>query len=120
MQQSEQDLWDVENAFLFQAFPVLVGVGVATTQFSSAGTAPRQEPVRELSPEAQRGIRSLERRIAEHEGKLAEFKANPTVRPGMEKLPAEVIKKQQQARIQHLETEIRTFQDNIEKLKKGD
>lgn len=74
----------------------------------------------ELSGEAQRSIRSLEKRIVEHERKLAEFQANPTVRPGMENLPKEVIEKQQQIRIQHLEMEIRTFRENIEKIKKGE
>ena len=72
-----------------------------------------------LSKEAERGISSLEKQIAAHEQKLAEFKANPTVRPGMEKLPREVIERQQQIRIQHLEREIQTFKNNIEKLRSG-
>ena len=38
----------------------------------------------------------------------------------MEKLPAEVIQRQQQARIQHLETEIRTFNENIQKIMNGE
>jgi hypothetical protein len=85
---------------------------------------PVDEPVsratNELSSEAQRGIRSLEKRIAEHESKLADFKANPTVRPGMEAQPKALIEAAQQSRIKHLETEIQTFRKNIEKLKKGD
>ncbi len=71
-----------------------------------------------LSKEAQRGIRSLEQRIAEHEKKLADFKANPTVRRGMEGQPKEVIEAAQRSRIRHLEKEIRTFKENIEKLRK--
>jgi hypothetical protein len=82
------------------------------------GEASAAEP--QLSAQAQKGIRSLQDRIAEHEQKLADFKANPTVRPGMENQPAEVIGKQQQARIEHLEREIQTFKSNIEKLKKGE
>jgi len=70
-----------------------------------------------LSNEAKRGIRSLEKRIQEHIKKLEEFKKNPTVRPGMEDLPQEVIEKQQKIRIKHLEDEIKTFRENIEKLK---
>ncbi len=70
-----------------------------------------------LSPEAQRGIRSLEKRIKEHIEKLERFKENPTVRPGMEKLPKEAIEKQQRRRIEHLEKEIKTFRENIEKLR---
>jgi hypothetical protein len=38
----------------------------------------------------------------------------------MEKLSKDVIQKQQQRRINHLETEIRTFRNNIEKIKQGD
>jgi len=70
-----------------------------------------------ISPEARRGIRSLEKRIEEHVRKLQDFKDNPTVRPGMEKLPEEVISQQQQRRIRHLEQEIDTFKRNIEKLR---
>jgi hypothetical protein len=72
-----------------------------------------------LSKEAQRGIRSLEKQIAAHEKKLADFKANPTVRPGMEGQSREVIEAAQQSRIRHLEKEIQTFRENIEKLKEG-
>jgi hypothetical protein len=70
-----------------------------------------------LSNEAQRGIVSLEKQIASHEAKLAEFRANPTVRPGMENLSKEAIQKQHASRIAHLETEINTFKANIEKIR---
>jgi hypothetical protein len=72
---------------------------------------------RVLTASEQRAINSYEKRIAEHKAKLEEFRANPTVRPGMEGLPEEVIQKQQAARINHLETEIKTFQDNIDKIR---
>lgn len=72
---------------------------------------------KEISPEARRGIRSLENRIDEHQRKLQDFKDNPTVRPGMEKLPQEVVARQHQRRIKHLEREIKAFRGNIEKLK---
>jgi hypothetical protein len=59
----------------------------------------------------------LEKRIDEHQRKLQDFKDNPTVRPGMEKLPQEVVARQHQRRIKHLEQEIKAFRGNIEKLK---
>jgi len=71
----------------------------------------------QLSREARRGIASLERRILEHRAKLEAFKANPTVRQGMEKLSKELIEAQKNARVQHLEKEIQTFIENIAKLR---
>ena len=59
-------------------------------------------------------------KIQKHQQKLDNFKANPTVRPGMENLPIGVIKRQQGARIKHLETEINTFKNNIAKIKSGE
>ncbi len=72
-----------------------------------------------LSNQALRGIRSLEKQIAAHEAKLAEFIKNPTVRPGMEGQSQAVIKAAQEARIRHLQREIDAFKGNIEKLKNG-
>ena len=73
----------------------------------------------DISKQAQKGVQSLEKRIAEHEQKLADFKANPTVRPGMEGQPKDVIEAAQQVRVNHLEKEIKTFKENIEKLKES-
>jgi RHS repeat-associated protein len=78
----------------------------------------KREAIREAKAQATRGIRSLERRIEEHVKKLDEFRNNPTVRPGMEGMSEEAIKAQQAARVTHLEKEIKTFRENIEKLKK--
>jgi hypothetical protein len=61
---------------------VLRGVGQAVAK--GGGTVVAKE-VTQLSKEAQKGIRSLEKQIAAHENKLAEFKMNPTIRPGMGK-----------------------------------
>ena len=72
-----------------------------------------------LSNQALRGIRSLEKQIAAHEAKLAEFIKNPTVRPGMDGQSQAVIKAAQDARIRHLQREIDAFKGNIEKLKNG-
>ena len=67
-----------------------------------------------------KSIKSLEKQIQKHQQKPDDFKTNPTVKPGMENLPKDVIKKQQQARIKHLEMEINTFKKNIEKIKNGE
>ena len=68
---------------------------------------------------SKKGIASLLKRMAEHEQKLAKFKRNPTVRPGMRGQSKEAIALAQQRRIRHLEMEIETFRKNIEKLKGG-
>jgi RHS repeat-associated protein len=97
------------------------GAGLAAKFFGDATKRVLKffRPGTELSKQAQKGIRSLEKQIVKHEKKLADFKKNPTVRPGMEHLPEDVIRKQQARRIQHLEEEIRAFKENIEKLKQG-
>ncbi|MBN2442944.1 MAG: hypothetical protein JXJ04_16415, partial [Spirochaetales bacterium] len=50
--------------------------------------------VNNLTKSQQNAIKSLEKQIAKHTAKLEAFKKNPTIRPGMENLPKEVIKKQ--------------------------
>ncbi|WP_373085472.1 RHS repeat-associated core domain-containing protein [Sneathiella sp.] len=69
--------------------------------------------------QTEKAIRSLRKRLAEHEQKLSDFKRNPTVRPGMEGQPESVIRAAQESRIRHLEKEIQTFKNNIDKLKGG-
>ncbi len=71
---------------------------------------------KQLSKQVEKGIRSLTKQINAHEKKIADFKANPTVRPGMEGQPQKLIEAQQQSRISHLEKEIDTFINNIRKL----
>ncbi len=73
-----------------------------------------------LSASQKKSIRSLQKRIVEHQKKLAEFKANPTIRPGMEKLSDDVIRAQHKIRIEHLKTEIRAFKNNIQKILSGE
>jgi hypothetical protein len=73
----------------------------------------------ELSPQAEKAIQSLEKRIAEHEQKLADFKAKPTPRPGTEGLSQEIQNKSIEGRVKHLEHEIQTFKDNIAKIRQG-
>ena len=74
---------------------------------------------KQLSNEDKKSIKSLEKRIDEHKQKLADFKKNPSVRPGMENQSEATIQAQRSARIRHLETEIRTFQNNINKINGG-
>ncbi len=62
----------------------------------------------------------LKKQIARHQKNVQEFKDNLTVRPGMENLSKDIIKKQQQKRINHLEKEINTFKNNIDKINKGE
>lgn len=64
-----------------------------------------------------KAIRSYEKLITEHEQKLKWFKENMTTKPGMEGLAPDIVSKQQGARIRHLEKEIKTFSDNIDKIK---
>ncbi|UUM21962.1 VENN motif pre-toxin domain-containing protein [Mycoavidus sp. SF9855] len=64
-----------------------------------------------------KAIRSYEKLITEHEQKLKWFKENMTTKPGMEGLAPDIVSKQQEARIRHLEKEIKTFSDNIDKIK---
>jgi hypothetical protein len=61
-----------------------------------------------LSKSEQKAIRSLKDHIAEHEQKIADFKSNPTVRPGMENLPKEKIEVQQARRLEHCKHPVNT------------
>ena len=73
-----------------------------------------------LTKQQQKSIKSLKKQIVKHKQKIKDFKKNPTVRPGMENQPKSVIKKQQKARFDHLKKEIKTFKDNIKKIKNGE
>ena len=72
-----------------------------------------------LSTAQRRSVRSLRKQVAKHQQEIADFKANPTVRPGMENLPKEMIEAQQARRVQHLETEVQTFANNIRRILQG-
>ncbi|WP_040669635.1 hypothetical protein, partial [Neisseria weaveri] len=75
------------------------------------------EDDKNLSISEQKEIRSLNKRIREHQEKIDKFRKNPTIRPGMENLPKDVIKAAQERRILHLEREIKAFQTRIDVLK---
>ncbi|WP_189534790.1 hypothetical protein [Paludibacterium paludis] len=105
----------------FKAAKMAQGLEKAAGKDAAQGLAEgAAKEATQLSKEAQKGVKSLEKQIASHEKKLEEFRNNPTVRPGMENLPKDVIEKQQQRRIQHLETEIQTFKNNLQKILDGE
>ncbi|MGZ8316267.1 MAG: hypothetical protein ACXW3B_13985 [Telluria sp.] len=71
-----------------------------------------------MSKQELRSIRSLEKQIEKHERKIADFEKNPTVRPGMEGQPTEVIAAQQQQRVNDLKNEIqKNFVNKINQIK---
>jgi len=73
-----------------------------------------------LTKSQQKSIRSLGKRIAEHQKKLSDYKANPGAFDNkgiLQNAPNEKIRQQIiDKRIQHLEKEIKTFQNNINKI----
>ena len=70
--------------------------------------------VKELSKQELKSVASLAKQAAKHEQKVADFIANPTVRPGMENLPKAQIEAQQAQRINDIRVEIqRSFVDKI-------
>jgi hypothetical protein len=94
--------------------------GEGTAQPGPPENVGPENPGQQLTPEQQRSINSYRELIEDHRQRLEEFRQNPTVRPGMEGLPQEVIEQQQQRRIEHLEQEIQTFEENIEKILRGE
>lgn len=91
---------------------------IAVTGSAGAKAAgPISNAVKELSKQEMKSIRSLEKQIEKHEQKIADFKANPSVRPGMENQSPQTIAAQQASRISGLEKEIQTFKNNIEKIR---
>ena len=103
------------------------GIGRAYDENASgyrfaAGGAGRAAP--ELSTAAQRSIRSLEGRLAEHESKLAAYRENPFAFDNRGDLARNAARPEVQqriidGRIRHLEGEIRNFQHQLERLRSG-
>lgn len=84
---------------------IVAGIGVVPGFGDAAGKVIKQ---------LERGAATLERRALQHEAKLADFKQNPTVRPGMEGRSPQEIAKQQGAREAHLKQEIANFKQQAE------
>ena len=74
---------------------------------------------RALSKSEEKAIDSLNEHIAEHVRKIANFKSNPTVRPGMEHLPKAKIEAQQARRLEHYQQEIDAARKNIQDILNG-
>jgi len=113
------------KAFLIASAAVIIKYSIGsivknTGKKATAKKLLRENATKALTKQQQKAIRSLEKRIKEHEEKLQKFKENPTVRSGMEKQSKEVIQRQQQRRIKLKEDEIKTFRDNIDKIKRGE
>lgn len=107
---------DINNkiAMGIAMIPAMVTVGSAIKNAPKA--TKRFVDASKLSEPDLRSVNTYEKRIAEHQAKILEFKANPTVKPGMENQSSEVIAAQQADRVRHWETEISTFRTNIEKI----
>lgn len=84
------------------------------------GGPPGDDEDGEQSPKRKKAIRSLLKQIEQHQRKIADFKRDHPVRPGMEGMAPEVIAAQQQRRIEHLEREVRAFQKAIRRLRDFD
>jgi len=79
--------------------------------------------VNNLTKSQLKSISSLESQIARHEAKLAEFIKNPMKfdnKGFLKNAPSdEVRQKIIQSRINHIEQEIKTFKENIQKIING-
>lgn len=93
------------------------GAGVAAVGGAGNSVA------RALTTSEQRAVRSLERRIAEHQAKLDAYRANPDAFDNLgilNRAPTPEIRESIiNGRIRHLENEISTFKDQILKLLGG-
>jgi RHS repeat-associated protein len=99
-----------------------LGIGVTkegAKQASKEGAKKAAAEAKTLSDQERKAIESLQKQIDKHQQKLEDFKTAPTVRPGMENMPKEMIEQQQKARMEHLTKEMQTFRDNISKIQNG-
>jgi hypothetical protein len=96
----------------------LIGVVIVVTAVPIVKSIIKRSKV--TDPKKLKSIRTYKENIAQHQEKLKKFKDNPTIKPGMEKLPKKLIKNQQKKRMDHLKKEMKTFKNNIKKIKKGE
>lgn len=94
------------------------------TKLSKAGKAASgADDLARLTPSQQKSLRSLQRQAEEHRSKLDAYRADPDAFDNLgylERAPSPEIRQRIiDGRIRHLETEIRTFQDQINKLLGG-
>jgi hypothetical protein len=76
-----------------------------------------------LTPEQLKSIQSYENLIAEHQQKLGDYLENPDAYDNkgfLENAPTDAIRQQIiDGRVNHLQQEIKTFQDNIAKIREA-
>ena len=98
-------------------------VGAAKKGFTDKKT-PTNTGKSKLTSSQEKSIKSYKKDIAIHEKKLSDYIANPDKydnKGTLKNAPnAEIRKKIIDSRIKHLETEIKTFKNNIEKIKNGE
>jgi hypothetical protein len=101
-------------------------VADGTDDASAAGRAGREATdgaPRHLSPSEQRAVRSLEKNVGEHQQKLEAYRADPDSFDNkgiLTNAPTPEIRQRIiDGRIRHLESEIRTFQNQIEDIQGG-
>ncbi len=90
-------------------------------QSQSTTAKPPKDDGNESIESIKRGIRSSEKRIKEHEEKLEKYKKNPDAEDHLGKLKKARNSQERQSiidtKIKKIETELRTFRNNIEKDK---
>ena len=96
----------------------------STVDAESAGAAANEvDDLARLTASQQRSVRSLQSQVETHQAKLDAYRANPDAYDNLgilERAPTPEIRQRIiDGRIRHLETEIRTFQDQIDKLLGG-
>ena len=93
------------------------------TKEAAQQTAKNVEEVENLLKAQQRAVHSLQQRVAEHQKKLADFVKNPDAFDNkglLKNAPSpEIRQKIIEGRVRHLQTEIKAFQDQINKILGG-
>ena len=95
----------------------------ATTAANTGAGVVESSVARTLAAAEQRSVASLQRQVAAHTEKLGAYRASPDAFDNLgylERAPSPEIRQRIiDGRINHLETEIRGFQDQIDKLLGG-
>ena len=97
----------------------LAGKASAIKKFHASKKVRLKAP-KKLTPSQQRSVSSYQKRVAEHQKKLADYRANPDAFDNkglLKNAPSEQIRQRIiEGRVRHLEKEIQTFQENIDKV----
>ena len=128
------NMYDLDGNFGF-AIPIAIAVikicvklcGKAVKAASKIGKRGSKRAAKKagvkLTASQVRSLRSLERQVAEHRRKLAAYRANPDASDNLGHLrraaTPEIRRSIINGRIRHLQNEIRAFENQIEKLRRG-